>query len=146
MLLFFVLSFFAGAAIALQASLNAHLGQLLTSSLLATVIAFISGAIYLSLAAMILLPKLPPLDTLRSVPVYLWFSGGFFGAFAVASFYYLIPKIGVATMLSFSLSGQLILGLVASHFGWFNLPISSISPSKLLGLAGMITSIFLINR
>ncbi len=146
MMLMIVLSILAGTMIAFQGTLNAHLGELVASSLLATLIAFIGGSIYLSVAAMILLRHLPSVDALGAVPAYLWFTGGLFSAIAVALFYYLIPRMGVASMLSYSLSGQIIFGLLASHFGWFNLPASPISPIKIAGTASMIAGIFMINR
>lgn len=146
MQLLILLSILAGAAIALQALLNAHLGQLLSSSLLATLIAFLCGALYLLGAALIFVREVPTVGTLQSIPIYLWITGGFFSAFAVASFYYLVPKMGIASMLSYSLSGQLLFGLVASHFGWFHLPVSAISPTKIAGLVAMIAGIFMINK
>ncbi|WP_428603961.1 DMT family transporter [Sedimenticola sp.] len=145
-MLLIALSIVAGVAIVLQATLNAHLGELLASSLLATVIAFISGAFYLGVAAVVLLREPPTVETVYAVPGYLWFTGGLFSALAVALFYYLIPKMGVASMLSYSLSGQLLFGLVASHFGWFQLPVSTLSSVKILGAVLMIAAIFMINR
>jgi len=38
--------------------------------------------------------KVPQMADIKSVPVYLWFSGGALSAFGVGMFYYLIPKMG----------------------------------------------------
>lgn len=146
MLYFVLLSFFAGIAIALQANMNSQLGVLLTSSLLATFIALLSSAIFTSIAMAFLVKDFPSINVLKSVPIYLYFCGGLLSAFALASFYYVIPKIGILSMISFGLTGQLIYSVVSSHFGLFDLPVSSINISKILGVIAMLIGIFLINK
>ena len=76
----------------------------------------------------------------------MWFSGGLLSAFALASFFFVIPKIGILSMISFSLTGQLIYSLISSHYGWFGMPITPINIAKLIGVASMLTGIFLINK
>ena len=60
-------------------------------------------------------------------------------------FYYLIPKMGVGSMMSYALSGQIIIAVLASHFGWFDLPVKPLSLVKLLGAATLIFGVFLLN-
>jgi len=140
------LSFVAGIALATQASLNAHLGQLLTNSLLATFIAFISSAFFTILGVLVYMREFPSMETVKAVPSYLWFTGGILSAFALATFYYLIPKIGILPLITFSLAGQLLFSVVAGHFGWFDLPVSTITLNKTLGVAAMLLAIYLINK
>ncbi len=146
MLYFVLLSFFAGIAIAIQANINSQLGVLLTSSLLATLIALISSAIFTSIAMTFLVKDFPSFDVVKSVPIYFYFCGGLLSAFALASFYYVIPKIGILSMISFGLTGQLIYSIISSHFGWFDLPVTTINVSKILGIIAMLVGIFLINK
>jgi transporter family-2 protein len=87
----------------------------------------------------------PQAESVRSVPIYLWFTGGLFSAFGVAMFYYLTPKMGMGPMMSYALTGQIIIAIIASHFGWFDLPVRSITFVKSAGVLTMITGIFLIN-
>ena len=82
---------------------------------------------------------------IKSVPLYLWFSGGALSAFGVGLFYYLIPKMGVGSMMSYALSGQILIAIVASHYGWFDLPEKSISTIKVAGLVSLITGVLLLN-
>lgn len=51
MLYFVLLSFFAGVSIAMQANINAYLGVLLSSSIIATLFALISSVICIILAS-----------------------------------------------------------------------------------------------
>lgn len=141
-----VLALLAGAAIATQASLNARLGVLLNNSLLGTAIAFSSSCLLTLLAVGISTKQYPSAESVRAVPLYLWFSGGLLSAFGVAMFYFLIPKMGVGNMMSYALTGQILVAVLASHFGWLGLPIKSLNAVRLLGLVALIAGIVLINR
>lgn len=140
-----LLALAAGAAIAIQASMNAQLGVLLKSSMLGTSIAFLFSCVF-TVSAMVLSTKqYPQMDEIKSIPMYLWFSGGALSAFGVGMFYYLIPKMGVGSMMSYALSGQILIAIVASHFGWFNLPVKSIDVVKVFGAILLIIGVLLLN-
>ncbi len=142
------LSFVAGIALATQVSLNAHLGQLLANSLLATFVALISSAFFTIMAVLFYMREFPSYETVKAVPSYLWFTGGILSAFAfaLATFYYLIPKIGILPLITFSLGGQLLFSVIAGHFGWFDLPVTSLTSNKIIGVAAMLLAIYLINK
>ena len=141
-----LIAFAAGAAIAAQASLNAQLGVLLRSPLLATAVAFFSSLIFTVIACAAMVKNLPSVETLKTVPYYLWFCGGLLSTFGIATFYWLIPKMGMGPMLSYALAGQLILAMLAGHFGWFQLPVIPISTLKLVGVLSLILGIVFINN
>ena len=125
-----LLALCAGACIALQAAMNAQLGQIFQSSLLATSYAFATSCILVSIVYMFENHNIKTIS-LTLVPWYLWLSC-IFSVIGVASFYYLIPKMGVGNMMTFALTGQIILAMLISHFGWFSSPIKLISLSKLI--------------
>lgn len=144
--LFLVLmAIIAGAAIATQASMNAHLGVLLQNTLLASLVAFASGLIVTLLSLVSINKGLPDYQTVAEVPYYLWYAGGLLSAFAITVFYWLIPKMGVAMVISCALSGQLLLAMLAGHFGWFNLPDSPLSTTKIVGALSLVLGMVLIN-
>ncbi|MDU0352678.1 DMT family transporter [Paraglaciecola aquimarina] len=145
MLVFALLAVLAGAAIALQASMNAQLGMLLKSSMLATSIAFMVSFGFAVLVTIATTHRYPQLSDLGNVPFYLWFSGGALAAFGVGMFYFLIPKMGVGAVMSFALTGQLCVAIFASHFGWFELPIKQLDWFKCIGLLMLVSGVFLIN-
>ena len=89
--------------------------------------------------------QVPQMADIKSVPVYLWFSGGALSAFGVGMFYYLIPKMGVGSMMSYALSGQILIAIVASHFGWFELPVKPITQLKIAGALLLVTGVLLLN-
>lgn len=141
-----IIAFTSGAAISIQAAMNAQLGNLLKNPLLASCIAFCSSIFFTLLAILVFTKEFPSTDIIRSVPVYLWFSGGILSAFAISMFYYLIPQIGIGPMMSFALTGQLIIAVISGHFGWFDLPLIPLTSGKFLGVVAMISGVLLINN
>ncbi len=139
------LALLAGAAIAIQAGMNAHLGVILKSPLLSAAIAFVVACCCVLLVIAITARQLPSLGSIQTVPWYLWCSGAI-SAFGVASFYFLIPRMGVGAMMSFALTGQLLVAMLISHWGFFDLPIKTIDLKKILGIVAMIAGIVLINK
>lgn len=140
-----LMALFAGALIAVQAGMNSQLGVLLKNSLMATVVAFALSALVSAMAFISFTKQWPNLGEMRAVPWYLWF-GGVVSAIGVGLFYFLTPKMGVGAMMSFALTGQLLLAVVASHFAWFGLPQAQLSHMKLLGLSAMVLGLVLLNR
>ena len=139
-----LLALAAGAAIAIQATMNAQLGVVLKNSILATCIAFLLSLIITLFVMLITTKQYPNLSDIKAVPIYLW-CGGALSAFGVGMFYYLIPKMGAGSVMSYALTGQLVIALLASHFGWFNLPANSIDSIKTIGAALLIIGVLLIN-
>lgn len=140
-----LLALAAGTAISIQATMNTKLGVILKSSMMGTSIAFLMSFIFTVSAMLLLTRQYPNLSEIKSVPIYLWFTGGALSAFGVGMFYYLIPKMGVGSMMSYALSGQIIIAIIASHFGWFDLPIKPINSVKLIGALVLIVGVLLIN-
>lgn len=140
-----LLAFFAGTAISVQAGINAQLGVLLKNSLLATVVAFFFSFVFVLMAYLIAARPWPTLEEIKHIPAYFWFSGGLLSAVAISCMYWLIPKMGVGPLISIALAGQLLFGVLASHFGWFQLPVVTLSMEKLLGICSLLLGIYLIN-
>jgi transporter family-2 protein len=143
--LLMILAFVGGAFLALQGSLNAQLGVLLKNPLLASLVAFSSSTFFAFLMVFFTIKNYPTNIEIRQIPVYLWFAGGLFSLIGISLYYYTIPKLGLATMISFGLCGQLCFAIIAGHFAWFNLPLEPISLRRLSGLIAMIIGILLIN-
>lgn len=140
-----LLAFSAGAAIAIQAAMNAQLGVLLKSSMLGTSMAFLFASLFTVSAMLLTTKQYPQLIEVKSVPLYLWFSGGALSAFGVGVFYYLIPKMGVGSMMSYALTGQILIAIIASHFGWFDQPLKPINIKIIAGVISLVAGIVLIN-
>ncbi|MDO3386636.1 DMT family transporter [Gilvimarinus sp. SDUM040013] len=140
-----LLAFVSGAAIAVQMALNAKLGTLLGSPILASICAFTAAACFSTFALLITLREGPSLDQIKAVPFHLWYIGGLLSALAIASFYFLIPKMGLGAMVSFALSGQLVAAVVCGHFGWADVPSNPINLQRIGGLICLIAGLMLIH-
>ncbi len=156
MIIFIGLAFIAGACIAVQAAMNAQLGTLFNNSLLATSYAFFTSFLLVaSICLCFILNKsigaeqtklaLSFAERIEQVPWYLWASC-VFSVIGVGSFYFLIPKMGVGNMMSYALTGQIIVAMVISHFGLFDSPTKMLSITKLVGTALLISGIVIINK
>lgn len=145
MIMFSILALTAGAAISVQATMNAKLGVLLKNSMMGTSIAFLFSLIFTMAALLFSVKQYPALADIKSVPLYLWFTGGALSAFGVGMFYYLIPKIGVGSMMSYALSGQMLVAIIASHYGWFDLPVKPVNTVKIIGAVVLLLGVLLIN-
>jgi transporter family-2 protein len=151
-----VLAFIAGACIAIQAAMNAQLGQLFNNSLLATTYAFFTSFILVAFITLFLFFNKQAMvgqtgfamsftESIKEVPWYLWVSC-IFSVIGVGSFYFLIPKMGVGNVMSYALTGQIIVAMAISHFGLFDSPTKLISASKFLGTVLLGIGIILINK
>ena len=129
-----------GAAIALQALVNARLQQNAANPVLAATISFGVG-----FAALLLLLFTQPrtANTLGQAPWWAWM-GGMLGAYYIVMSILLIPRIGAAALISSAVLGQMVFSLIADHYGFLGVQIRHASPARLLGAAMLIGGVFLI--
>jgi len=142
----YIFAFIAGAAMALQAGFNAQLGELLNNTQLAAVVAFCASLLLGIVILLSVSSPLPSIATIKNVPIYLWFAGGVLSSLGISIIYFLIPKMGIASMMPYFLIGQLITAIFAGYFGLFDKPTIPFSINKLLGLVLLIAGIMLINK
>lgn len=111
---------------------------------MATLVAFFCSAVYAVILLAISHQPLPGMQQVKAVPSHLWFTGALFSVVGVSLYYYTIPKLGISSMISLGLFGQLLFSVIAGHFGWFGLTAEPIDMKRLLGIAAMIAGIILI--
>jgi len=82
------------------------------------------------------------LDGLRSVhPLLL--TAGLFGACLVFAIAWLIPQVGASAVMITLLAGQVMGGMILSHFGLLGSPVQRVSPLNILGAAVMVGGVVL---
>lgn len=140
-----ILAFIGGVFLAIQGGLNAQLGVLLKNPILASLIAFFSSTLFALVFVLFNFKSVPTISQIKGVPFYLWFTGGLFSVIGISLYYYTIPKLGISTMISIGLCGQLIFAVIAGNYGWLNLPLEPITLKKIIGISSMIIGILLIN-
>ncbi|RKF15203.1 DMT family transporter [Roseovarius spongiae] len=123
----------SGVAISLQGPLNAMLGRGIGSVLGAATVSFGVGFVLL-LVVMLILGEGGSLLRLRDVPAWLLI-GGSMGALYVFSAIWSVPVLGVLTMTTMLILGQMVAALLLDHFGAFGMVVREISPTRVLAAA-----------
>ncbi|BFP43424.1 hypothetical protein FGF1_42690 [Flavobacteriaceae bacterium GF1] len=141
-----LLAFMGGVFLALHGGFNSQLSVQLKSPLLTSLVAYIISALLALFAVMVCTKHLPSFYKLKDVPYYLWFSGALFSVIGIGLYYYTIPKLGISTMISIGLFGQILFSVVAGHFGWFGMPTEPIACKKIFGVIAMTLGIILIKN
>ena len=138
------LAVIAGIFIAIQAPTNAILGKASGSPVVAAFISFVVGMA--ALGAMVALTGGRVFSPeLKSVPWYAWV-GGIYGAFFVAMAAFAAPRIGMATMLTAAVAGQIFAALIMDHFGLLGLARQPVSLERIAGAALVLVGAVLVRR
>jgi transporter family-2 protein len=140
MMTLLLLAALGGAAIALQALVNARLQQNAANPVLAATISFGVGFVALFL---LLLTQPRTANSLGQAPWWAWL-GGILGAYYIVMSILLIPRIGVAALISTAVLGQMVFSLISDHYGFLGTQVRHASPARLLGAAMLIGGVFLI--
>ena len=70
-------------------------------------------------------------------------TAGLLGASLVFAIAWAIPQVGAFGLMMGLLAGQIISGMVLSHFGWLGSPVQPIKPLNLIGAAVMVGGVVL---
>ena len=82
------------------------------------------------------------LAPLKSVhPILL--TAGALGASLVFAIAWLLPEVGAGPLMITLLAGQILGGLIMSHFGWLGSPVDRLTLSKVAGVTLMIGGVVL---
>jgi transporter family-2 protein len=141
----YLFAFVIGILLPLQALINNQLRNNIGGSVMVSAfISFLTGALILFIAALILKEKFPTFNQFRSLK--LWqLSGGLLGAIFVFGTIYLAPTIGTASMLSLIIAGQLLSSLIFDATGFLDVPLKEISLTRIIGATLVITGALLIS-
>jgi transporter family-2 protein len=70
-------------------------------------------------------------------------TAGALGACLVFAIAWLLPQVGARAMFITLIAGQVLGGMILSHFGWLGSPVQRISVTNLVGAAVMIAGVVL---
>lgn len=139
-----LLGILAGAAIALQAPINAALGRGLGLPTAAAGFSFLSGAVLLGVVSLSAVWWEGSGINMRAPAPWLFVAGGCLGAFYVTIAVLLTPRIGAAAVMAFAVSGQLLAGLVLDRVGFLGMAVRELSVGRLAGAAMLLAGALLI--
>jgi transporter family-2 protein len=139
-----VLVLFAGGLIAIQAPTNAMLARAGGSPILAALISFVVGTIGL-LLVWLAAGKRAGTGAFAGLPWYAWV-GGLYGATFVAVAAYAAPRIGLASLITIGIAGQIAVALWLDHLGALGLPREPINLGRILGALLVVAGVILVRR
>lgn len=139
-----LLVLFGGAMIAIQAPTNAMLAKAGGSPVLAALISFAVGTAAL-LVTWMASGNRPGTSAFAGLPWHAWL-GGLYGAFFVAIAAYAAPRIGIASLITIGIAGQIATALWLDHIGALGLPREPVSLLRLAGALLVVIGVVLVRK
>jgi transporter family-2 protein len=139
-----LLVLFAGGMIALQAPTNAMLARAGGSPVLAALISFAVGTAALLLVWLVSGSR-PGTAAFANLRWYAWL-GGLYGAIYVAVAAFAAPRIGLASLITIGIAGQIAMAMWLDHVGALGLPRDPISLGRITGAALVVVGVVLVRR
>lgn len=142
--LLYLLTIFLGVILAVHLSMNGEVGASLKNPRMGNALFWCIGAVAALLIGLTGWQS-AALENLKTVNPIL-FTAGAIGACLVFAIAWLIPREGAGAVMIMLIAGQVLGGMVLSHFGWLGSPVQRISLTNLLGAAVMIAGVLLATR
>lgn len=135
------LTMFLGVVLAVHLSMNGKVGAVINNPRVGNAVFWIIGAFG---AVCIGLTgwrpgALAPLGQVH--PLLL--TAGLLGASLVFAIAWLIPLVGAGPVMITLLAGQVVGGMLMSHYGWLGSPVEPVTPTKIVGVLVMIAGVAL---
>jgi transporter family-2 protein len=141
MLIFYLFTIFLGVVLDVHLAMNSAVGNALQNPRVANAVFWLIGALA-AVAIGVTGWRSGALDNLKNVnPLLL--TAGALGACLVFAIIWLIPQVGARGLFITLLTGQVLGGMVLSHFGWLGSPVQRVSPVHIIGAFVMIVGAYL---
>ena len=137
----YLLTLFLGVVLVVHLAMNGQVGNVMKNPRVANAVFWCIGALT---AVVIGLTgwQSGALALLKQVhPILL--TGGALGACLVFGIAWLMPQVGARDVMILLLAGQVVGGLVLSHFGWLGSPVQPITLMKTVGVLIMVGGVVL---
>ncbi|HEV2596155.1 MAG TPA: DMT family transporter [Sphingomicrobium sp.] len=134
----------AGGFIAMQAPTNALLARAGGSPVLAALISFAVGTLALFIVWLGSANRPPP-GAFTNLRWYAWL-GGLYGASYVAVAAYAAPRIGLASLITIGIAGQIAMALWLDQSGALGLPREPLNLGRAAGALLVVAGVILVRR
>ena len=111
----------------MNSAVSKHLGSAITAN-----ITFFFVALATSVVIFLFWGERDTILNVRQVPLWLYLTG-VVSAVMILGTTFLIPKIGVRQFFIFTVSGQILMAIVVSHYGLLGTPTDVVTVKKLIG-------------
>lgn len=137
----YIFTMFLGIVLAVHLAMNGKVGSLMNNARVANALFWCIGALG-AVAIGLTGWQAGALSPLKQVHPVLLFAG-ILGASLVFAIAWLIPQVGAGPVMITLLAGQVIGGLLMSHYGWLGSPVRPITVTKVIGVLVMIAGVVL---
>ena len=140
----YIMTMLLGVVLAVHLAMNGKVGSVLQNARVGNALFWCIGALG-AVAIGLSGWQNGALEPLKQVhPALL--TAGILGACLVFAIAWLIPKVGAGNVMITLLAGQVIGGLIMSHYGWLGSPMQPITLAKVVGVLVMIVGVVLATR
>lgn len=143
-IIWIVLTLLSGVFLPIQAGLNSKLSKSIESSIYASLISFVVGAIGL-LTYILVTRQTLSVSGLKSAPNYVWL-GGLLGAFYIAVTNMAFPKLGPGLTFGLVIAGQMSISLFLEHHGILVAQQNPINYMRIFGLILVVVGVVIIRK
>jgi transporter family-2 protein len=140
-----IMAILGGVSISPQGAINAILGRYI-GNLQAAVVSFAVGLGTLLLVMVALAFRYPGQWSRIGQAPLMTFTGGLLGAVIVFTVLITVPRIGATPTVMGILIGQVISSIAIDHYGWFDLPVMPLEPTRIIGLILLVVALPLVLR
>lgn len=141
-LLMILFTLFGGLTLSAQSSINGTLSRK-AGTIETTLLTFLTGTMFL--AIFILFFGQGNVLALFEAPKW-QLSAAFLGTLYLLLTVMAVPRIGVIATNIAGIAGQLVIGILIDHFGWFNSLVISLDTKRALALLFMIIALYFIYK
>jgi transporter family-2 protein len=137
----------AGAVLPVQGAINAKLRADLAAPVTVAMISFVVATLTIAIVLLVLRAThrtpAPQLKPLARMPWWGWLGGACAAVYVTATFL-LIPRIGAATTVALTVTGQQLASALVDGFGLFRMPRRPLTGRRITGLALLVAGSILV--
>ena len=143
-MIYLLLIFLLGAMTPVQTAANSCLRRSVVSPLVASLVSFSVGTVYLAMATAIQCGSFfIPTETFNSLPWWAWL-GGICGLYGLTVNIVIFPKLGSVQTALMPMLGQISMGMLIDHFGWFRSTVHPFTVLRLIALAMILAGVCMV--
>ena len=140
----YIMTILLGVVLAVHLAMNGKVGSVLQNARVGNALFWCIGALG-ALTIGVSGWQSGALDPLKQVhPALL--TAGVLGACLVFAIAWLSPRVGAGSVMITLLAGQVLGGLIMSHFGWLGSPVQPITLTRAVGVVVMVVGVVLATR
>ena len=137
----FALMLLIGVLLSLHLTMNAQVGAIIKNPKIGNAVFWTIGGITAICIGLISFDS-EALTRIKEVPVWL-LTAGAIGAALVFGIAWTVPQIGAGPSFVLMIAGQVISGMLISHYGAFGSPVQPITVMKMLGVVLLLSGVAL---